>query len=172
MRVDTGLLSPQCDVVGSGTATPDWASLCSARPSLRQAGILVDMIRCGIWGRLITITLRLNPSLFSESARSDYMSVCECRIRCVKQRFWSWPSTGHRDHQRKARAPGHQWKARPSTNDNDISPAITTSAAKAYDRLQELHLKLNHPNTHIQPPPSCLVRRHRPSELVFVHYIY
>jgi hypothetical protein len=62
-------------------------------------------------------------------------------------------------------------KARPSTNDDDISPAITTSAAEAYDSLQELHLKLNYPTTHTPSPPSCLVRRHRPSELVFVHYI-
>lgn len=63
-------------------------------------------------------------------------------------------------------------KARPSTNDDDdISPAIITSAAKAYGHLQELHPELKHPNTHIHPPPSCLVRRYRRSELVFVHYI-
>ncbi|KAJ4991509.1 Proteasome subunit alpha type-6, partial [Stagonosporopsis vannaccii] len=51
----------------------------------------------------------------------------------------------------------HQRKARPAPYGHDISPAITISAAKAYNRLQELYPKLKSPNIQIHPPPSCLV---------------
>jgi hypothetical protein len=64
-----------------------------------------------------------------------------------------------------------QWKARPAPCDNDISPAITTRAAKAYHCPRELHLKLNNPSIHISPPPSCPVRHCCPSKLVSAQYI-
>ena len=68
--------------------------------------------------------------------------------------------------------PGANGRRVPAPYDNDISPAITSSAAKAYHCPRELHPKLNHPSIHIPPPPSCPVRHCCPSnsKLILAQY--